>query len=101
MSGSIVAVTSLALEARIASGQGVSVICSQGARLAAALESAVARDHQLWSCGRAGAQSGGRRLGRCGRDQNCKAGLSDQQTVDALPSRAASAGRARANPRNG
>jgi hopanoid-associated phosphorylase len=43
MSGGIVAATSLALEARIALGQGVSVICSQGARLAAALESAVAR----------------------------------------------------------
>src|SRR5262249_45675687 len=42
MSGGIVAATSLALEARIALGQGVSVICSQGARLAAALESAVA-----------------------------------------------------------
>jgi adenosylhomocysteine nucleosidase len=43
MSGGIVAVTSLALEARIALGQGVSVICSQGARLAAALESAAVR----------------------------------------------------------
>jgi adenosylhomocysteine nucleosidase len=43
MSGGIVAVTSLALEARIAVGPGVSVICSQGERLAAALESAVAR----------------------------------------------------------
>jgi hopanoid-associated phosphorylase len=41
MSGGIVAVTSLALEARIASGRGVSVICGQGAHLAAALESAV------------------------------------------------------------
>src|SRR5713226_4650297 len=41
MSGGIVAVTSLALEARIAGGPGVSVICSQGERLAAALESAV------------------------------------------------------------
>ena len=39
MSGGIVAVTSLALEARIARGAGVSVICSQGSRLAAALES--------------------------------------------------------------
>jgi adenosylhomocysteine nucleosidase len=43
MSGGIVAVTSLALEARIAAGPGVSVICSQGERLAAALESAVER----------------------------------------------------------
>jgi adenosylhomocysteine nucleosidase len=43
MSGGIVAVTSLALEARIAVGPGVSVICSQGERLATALESAVAR----------------------------------------------------------
>jgi adenosylhomocysteine nucleosidase len=41
MSGGIVAVTSLALEARIALGEGVSVICAQGAHLAAALESAV------------------------------------------------------------
>jgi adenosylhomocysteine nucleosidase len=44
MSGGIVAVTSLALEARIALGPGVSVICSQGDRLAAALESAVERN---------------------------------------------------------
>jgi hypothetical protein len=43
MSGGIAAVTSLALEARIAAGAGVFVICSQGERLAAALESAVAR----------------------------------------------------------
>jgi adenosylhomocysteine nucleosidase len=43
MSGGIVAVTSLALEAGIAAGSGVSVICSQGERLAAALESAVER----------------------------------------------------------
>jgi hopanoid-associated phosphorylase len=43
MSGGIVAVTSLALEARIAGGPGVSVICSQGERLAADLESAVER----------------------------------------------------------
>jgi adenosylhomocysteine nucleosidase len=42
MSGGIVAVTSLALEARIALGRGVSVICGQGAHLGAALESAVA-----------------------------------------------------------
>jgi adenosylhomocysteine nucleosidase len=47
MSGGIVAVTSLALEARIAGGPGVSVICSQGERLAAALESAV----ELGACG--------------------------------------------------
>jgi adenosylhomocysteine nucleosidase len=37
----IVAVTSLALEARIALGSGVSVICSQGSQLAAALKSAI------------------------------------------------------------
>ncbi len=43
MSGGIVAVTSLALEARIALGPGVSVLCSQGPHLAAALESAVER----------------------------------------------------------
>jgi adenosylhomocysteine nucleosidase len=43
MSGGIVAVTSLALEARIALGAGVSVICSQGAHLAADLDSALRR----------------------------------------------------------
>jgi len=43
MSGGIVAVTSLALEARIALGPGVSVICSQGPRLAAHLEAAIKR----------------------------------------------------------
>jgi hopanoid-associated phosphorylase len=43
MSGGIVAVTSLALEARIALCPGVSVICSQGSQLAAQLESAVRR----------------------------------------------------------
>jgi adenosylhomocysteine nucleosidase len=43
MSGGIVAVTSLALEARIALGPGVSVICSQGSHLAAHLESAIGR----------------------------------------------------------
>ena len=43
MSGGIAAVTSLAMEARVAAGAGVSVICSQGERLAAALEAAVAR----------------------------------------------------------
>src|SRR5262252_2897227 len=43
MTGGIVAVTSLALEARIALGPGVSVICSQGPRLAAHLEAAIKR----------------------------------------------------------
>jgi hopanoid-associated phosphorylase len=43
MSGGIVAVTSLALEARIALGPGVAVICSQGTHLAAHLESAIGR----------------------------------------------------------
>jgi len=43
MPGGIIAVTSLALEARFALGPGVSVICSQGSRLRAALESAVER----------------------------------------------------------
>jgi adenosylhomocysteine nucleosidase len=43
MSGGIVAVTSLALEARIALGPGVSVICSQGSDLAAHLEAAIGR----------------------------------------------------------
>jgi hopanoid-associated phosphorylase len=41
MSRGIVAVTSLALEARIALGPGVSVICCQGSQLAAALKSAI------------------------------------------------------------
>jgi len=41
--GGVVAVTSLALEARIALGPGVSVICNQGLQLAAALEAAIAR----------------------------------------------------------
>jgi hopanoid-associated phosphorylase len=41
MPGGVVAVTSLALEARIALGPGVSVVCTQGSRLAAALSSAV------------------------------------------------------------
>jgi adenosylhomocysteine nucleosidase len=41
--GGVVAVTSLALEARIALGPGVSVICNQGSRLAAALEAAIER----------------------------------------------------------
>jgi adenosylhomocysteine nucleosidase len=39
----IVAVSSLALEARIALGPGVSVICNQGSRLVAALETAIER----------------------------------------------------------
>jgi hopanoid-associated phosphorylase len=43
MPGGIIAVTSLALEARIALGPGVSVICSQGSQLHAALKSAVER----------------------------------------------------------
>src|SRR5262245_2538803 len=43
MPGGIIAVTSLALEARIALGPGVSVICSQGLQLRAALKSAVER----------------------------------------------------------
>src|SRR5215813_8208201 len=41
--GGVIAVTSLALEARIALGPGVSVICNQGSRLVAALEAAIAR----------------------------------------------------------
>ena len=39
--GGVVAVTSLALEARVALGPGVSVICSQGLQLVAALEAAI------------------------------------------------------------
>jgi adenosylhomocysteine nucleosidase len=39
----VIAVTSLALEARIASGPGVSVICSQATQLVACLEAAIAR----------------------------------------------------------
>lgn len=39
----VVAITSLALEARIARGPGVSVLCHQSLRLAAALEEAIAR----------------------------------------------------------
>jgi hopanoid-associated phosphorylase len=42
MPGGVVAVTSLALEARIALGPGVSVVCTQGSRLAAVLSSAIA-----------------------------------------------------------
>jgi adenosylhomocysteine nucleosidase len=41
--GGVVAVTSLALEARIALGPGVSVICNQGSQLVAALEAAIER----------------------------------------------------------
>jgi adenosylhomocysteine nucleosidase len=43
MSGGIAAVSSLVMEARVAAGAGVFAVCSQGQRLAAALESAVAR----------------------------------------------------------
>jgi hopanoid-associated phosphorylase len=45
MSGraAVIAVTSLALEARIASGPGVSVICNQASRLASSLEAAIER----------------------------------------------------------
>jgi adenosylhomocysteine nucleosidase len=45
MSGSaaVIAVTSLSLEARIALGPGVSVICEQASRLVAALETAIER----------------------------------------------------------
>src|ERR1700704_6513943 len=39
----VVAVTCLALEARIALGPGVSVICNQGSHLVAAVEAAIAR----------------------------------------------------------
>ena len=39
----VIAVTSLSLEARIASGSGVSVICSQAAQLVACLEAAIER----------------------------------------------------------
>lgn len=39
--GSVIAVTSLALEARIALGPGVSVICNQASRLVAALDLAI------------------------------------------------------------
>jgi adenosylhomocysteine nucleosidase len=42
-SGRVIAVTSLALEARIALGPGVSVICQQGAQLSTALAAAVER----------------------------------------------------------
>jgi hopanoid-associated phosphorylase len=41
VSGDVVAVSSLALEARIALGHGVSVICAQGPQLAAAVERAL------------------------------------------------------------
>src|SRR5207249_2917824 len=39
--GAVIAVTSLALEARIALGPGVSVICDQASRLVAALDAAI------------------------------------------------------------
>ena len=41
MAGGVVAVTSLALEARVARGRGVRVICSHGARLGPAIEMAM------------------------------------------------------------
>lgn len=64
MTGGIVAVTSLALEARIALGPGVSVICSPGSQLAAALESAVARGVSgIISFGIAGGLAPGLRAG--------------------------------------
>jgi adenosylhomocysteine nucleosidase len=64
MSGGIVAVTSLALEARIALGPGVSVICSPGSHLAAALEAAVARGISgIISFGIAGGLAPGLRAG--------------------------------------
>ena len=43
MSAGVVAVTSLALEARIALGPGVAVVCKRTSQLAAALEAALAR----------------------------------------------------------
>jgi hypothetical protein len=43
MLGGIAAVSSLTLEARVAAGAGLFAVCSQGERLAAALDSAVAR----------------------------------------------------------
>jgi adenosylhomocysteine nucleosidase len=64
MSGGIVAVTSLALEARIALGPGVSVICSPGSQLAVALESAVVRGASgIISFGVAGGLAPGLRAG--------------------------------------
>jgi hopanoid-associated phosphorylase len=41
--GGVVAVTSIALEARIARGSGVTVLCEHSLRLSAALEAAIAR----------------------------------------------------------
>jgi hopanoid-associated phosphorylase len=64
MSGGIVAVTSLALEARIALGPGVSVICSQGSHLATHLESAIKRGVSgIISFGIAGGLAPGLRAG--------------------------------------
>ncbi len=50
----VIAVTSLALEARIASGPGVSVVCSQASQLIACLEGAVDRTLGIISFGVAG-----------------------------------------------
>jgi adenosylhomocysteine nucleosidase len=50
----VIAVTSLALEARIASGPGVSVICSQAPQLVACLEAAIDRALGIISFGVAG-----------------------------------------------
>src|SRR5262252_11160571 len=65
MTGGIVAVTSLALEARIALGPGVSVICSQGSHLASHLESAINRGVSgIISFGIAGGLAPGLRAGQ-------------------------------------
>ena len=65
MSGGIVAVTSLALEARIALGPGVSVVCSTGARLASALEAALGQGAcGIISFGVAGGLAPGLRTGQ-------------------------------------
>ena len=64
--GHVVAVTCLALEARIALGPGVSVICNHNSRLVASLEAAVKwrfGHHQFRNCRRIGARSRCRRLG--------------------------------------
>ncbi|MEA3070521.1 MAG: hypothetical protein QOD29_1967, partial [Alphaproteobacteria bacterium] len=50
----VIAVTSLSLEARIASGPGVSVICSQAGQLVACLEAAIDRALGIISFGVAG-----------------------------------------------
>ncbi|HEY7248326.1 MAG TPA: phosphorylase [Xanthobacteraceae bacterium] len=50
----VIAVTSLSLEARIASGSGVSVVCSQASQLIACLEAAVDRALGIISFGVAG-----------------------------------------------